>query len=155
LSLRSFTDAYIESALWASLDSEGIPLDEYHDASDIERNTLRAMKEDAKTFYTWYSEYFGGDDKRAGYDFWLTRNGHGAGYWDGDWPEKLGLFLTEASNSFGEFVLDLGDNDKVYVVQEGTKPKRLFFEVPGHPGYQGGVIDWIPEGRKKPRRPRK
>ena len=22
---------------------------------------------------------------RAGTDFWLTRNGHGAGFWDGDW----------------------------------------------------------------------
>lgn len=23
--------------------------------------------------------------ERIGHDFWLTRNGHGAGFWDGDW----------------------------------------------------------------------
>lgn len=23
----------------------------------------------------------------AGHDLWLTRNGHGAGFWDGDWRD--------------------------------------------------------------------
>jgi len=35
-------------------------------------------------------------EAQAGHDFWLTRNGHGAGFWDGDWPET-GDALTEAS----------------------------------------------------------
>ena len=25
--------------------------------------------------------------ERIGHDFWLTRNGHGAGFWDGDWDD--------------------------------------------------------------------
>jgi|TARA_R110000744_G_scaffold366338_1_gene475354 hypothetical protein len=25
--------------------------------------------------------------ERIGHDFWLTRNGHGAGFWDGDWND--------------------------------------------------------------------
>lgn len=36
---------------------------------------------------------------RAGHDYWLTRNGHGAGYWDRDELEADGLGdrLTEAA----------------------------------------------------------
>ena len=37
---------------------------------------------------------------QAGHDFWLTRNGHGAGFWDGDWP-KYGKMFTEISELFG------------------------------------------------------
>lgn len=38
---------------------------------------------------------------QAGHDFWLTRNGHGAGFWDGDW-DTLGDVLTKISHSYGE-----------------------------------------------------
>jgi hypothetical protein len=34
------------------------------------------------------------------HDFFLTRNGHGAGFWDGDY--KNGEKLTEIAKSFGE-----------------------------------------------------
>jgi hypothetical protein len=46
-----------------------------------------------------------GDDKQtptqAGHDFWLTRNGHGAGFWDGDWPIH-GDALDALASSYGE-----------------------------------------------------
>jgi len=29
--------------------------------------------------------------------------GHGAGFWDGDYPEPQGKLLTELSKTFGEF----------------------------------------------------
>lgn len=51
----------------------------------------------------------------AGHDFWLTRNGHGAGFWDGDWPEPHASILTEASKTFGETDLYIGDDGKVHV----------------------------------------
>jgi hypothetical protein len=38
----------------------------------------------------------------AGHDFFLTRNGHGAGFWDRGYPEDLGEALSEASRKFGE-----------------------------------------------------
>ena len=28
------------------------------------------------------------DESQFGHDFWLTRNGHGAGFWDGDWDTE-------------------------------------------------------------------
>lgn len=50
----------------------------------------------------------------AGHDFWLTRNGHGAGFWDRGLGE-LGERLTVASKTFGSVDLYLGDDELVYV----------------------------------------
>lgn len=36
------------------------------------------------------------------HDFWLTRNGHGAGFWDGDWPSALGEMLDHMSKQYPE-----------------------------------------------------
>jgi hypothetical protein len=51
---------------------------------------------------------------QAGHDFWLTRNGHGAGFWDGDWPEAYEKMFTKGAESYGDFTLYLGDDGKVY-----------------------------------------
>lgn len=45
--------------------------------------------------------------EQAGHDFWLSRNGHGAGFWDRDPPEyghehNLGR-LQGIAESFGEY----------------------------------------------------
>lgn len=50
----------------------------------------------------------------AGHDFWLTRVGHGAGYWDGDLPEALGERLTQAAKAAGEVWPYIGDDGRVY-----------------------------------------
>lgn len=39
---------------------------------------------------------------RAGHDLWLTRNGHGAGFWDGDWPEPFAAKATSWCKAWGE-----------------------------------------------------
>ena len=51
----------------------------------------------------------------AGHDFWLTRCGHGCGFWDGDWPDDLGEELTEACKDMGQCDLYVGDDGKVYL----------------------------------------
>ena len=95
--MDDFTQAYIECALWASNDesdpSGGDPLDENYGVEAIDPDTLAKMVADCKRFQAEnagdidncddfrYSAY-----QRAGHDCLLTRNGHGAGYWDGDWP---------------------------------------------------------------------
>jgi hypothetical protein len=40
----------------------------------------------------------------AGHDFWLTRNHHGAGFWDRGLGE-LGRRLTDAANVYGDVYL--------------------------------------------------
>lgn len=52
---------------------------------------------------------------QAGHDFWLTRNRHGAGFWDGDWPEPYARTLTDAAHTFGECTLYVGDDGKLYI----------------------------------------
>lgn len=51
----------------------------------------------------------------AGRDFWLTRNHHGAGFWDGDWSEPEAELLTQAAQAFGEIDLYMGDDGKIYL----------------------------------------
>lgn len=65
------------------------------------------------------SEY---SDKRMGVDFWLTRNHHGAGFWDRDELNSvvhgstitLGDCLSTVAQRFGNVDLYLGDDGKVY-----------------------------------------
>lgn len=53
-------------------------------------------------------------DEYAGHDFWLTRNGHGAGFWDGDWQEPAATELAALAKSFGECDLYVGDDGLIY-----------------------------------------
>ena len=42
-----------------------------------------------------------------------SREGHGCGFWDGDWP-ITGDILTKASEAYGEMYLYVGDDGKIY-----------------------------------------
>jgi hypothetical protein len=55
----------------------------------------------------------GRDDKQLGHDFYLTRNGHGAGFWDRGLG-KLGDELTAMADPFGSYELYIGDDGKLY-----------------------------------------
>ena len=55
-----------------------------------------------------------GVEEHAGHDFWLTRNGHGCGFWDGDWTEPAATKLTESAENFGDYDLYIGDDGKIY-----------------------------------------
>jgi len=87
--MEMFIEGYITCALWSSTDDNGDPLDNNHDRDNIDDATML---------------------EQAGHDFWLTRNGHGAGYWDRGLGE-VGEMLSEAATAFGMvdlFVLDDG-----------------------------------------------
>ena len=49
------------------------------------------------------------------HDFWLTRNGHGAGFWDRGLG-KVGDELTKTANSFGECDLFHYDDCEIHLV---------------------------------------
>lgn len=53
-------------------------------------------------------------DECAGHDFWLTRNGHGAGFWDRGF-DKLGDDLTKVAKQFHEISAYTGDDGLVYI----------------------------------------
>jgi len=91
--INDFIESYITTMLWSTTDSSnkygGEPLDENYDESDIASNFMNDIKSDCKDFIESNYEFIKNDIKLAGHDFWLTRNNHGAGFWDGDWEFKI------------------------------------------------------------------
>lgn len=116
------TEAYLECAPWSSIDvlpnGENVNLDDY-ELSEEARDMLdadieefvtdninlirRAMEVDSVYNFA-----------QVGHDYWLTRNGHGAGFWDRGLG-KVGRELTEACKPYGSSELYLADDLKVYV----------------------------------------
>ena len=147
MSLQSFTDAYIEAALWSSqYGEEGEEKNMDDGEHDIAPETLAKMEADCKAFYGTCSNLLTEGacfrsaqgvkshsfaslrsdshsnrgsgryhvDEQAGHDFWLTRNGHGAGFWDGDWIEPAATILDKTSKHFGNVDLYVGDDRLIY-----------------------------------------
>jgi len=125
--LDDFTRAFFETALWStndeSDDSGGEPLDKNYSIDDIDQASLAGLAAECARFQKENADDldvdhdFGPDfnsDGRAGHDFWLTRCGHGAGFWDGDWPEPQATRLTEASEKYGNVDLYVGDDGVIY-----------------------------------------
>lgn len=110
--MEFFINGYITCALWSSTDDSGDPLDSNHDRDNIDDSTMQDIVIDCWSFVkdnghlindnmTW---------SQAGHDFWLTRCGHGAGFWDRGLGE-IGDKLTDAAHAYGNvdlFVLDDG-----------------------------------------------
>lgn len=113
INLDAFVKGYIACALWSSTE-DGEPLDRNFDADDLSEEALEKMRADCRQFADETAAMIEGQEGQAGHDFWLTRNGHGAGFWDGDWPEH-GEALSKASKSFGTCTLYSGDDGQLYV----------------------------------------
>ena len=59
----------------------------------------------------------GGDEwDYAAHDFILTRNHHGAGFWDGDWADPWGNQLTVLAHSYPQLETYLDDDDVLRVI---------------------------------------
>jgi hypothetical protein len=118
--IDQFTDAYIECALWSSTDnaddSGGEPLDSNYGPEDIAPETYAQMVLDCESFQGANAGYLemAGDAARNGHDFWLTRNHHGAGFWDRGYPGNVGDILTERAHAYGEVDLMVGDDGMIY-----------------------------------------
>jgi hypothetical protein len=118
MGLDIFTIAYIEAMLWTTDDDNENPLDKNYDATDIAPDALKKIKADCAKFQEAAAAAIAEADRgaeRAGHDFWLTRNGHGAGFWDGDWKEPHGTNLTKLSKEFGMCDAYLGDDGLIYI----------------------------------------
>jgi hypothetical protein len=130
--LGEFTAAYMETALWSSNDESdpetgGDPMDDNYGPEDFAPEAVEKMRADCKAFWEAHGHLiheetclkYGpdfGPIGHAGHDFWLTRNGHGAGFWDGDWHESVEDKLTKAAKAFGECNLLVGDDGLIYIM---------------------------------------
>lgn len=114
--LDEFVGQYLRTALWSSHGDDGEPLDGLYEVSDISDDATQAAYEECKDFILGNAQDLAEiiDAGQAGHDFWLTRNGHGAGFWDRGLGE-LGDRLTEASKVYGESDLYVGDDGLVHI----------------------------------------
>ena len=108
----AFIAAFFEALFW----SEG---EEFYDLSyaDLEDDDAKELISDCLRFLSEASTLLAKTSltfESAGHDFLLTRNGHGAGFWDrglGDIGDKL----TDMSHNYGTVGLDIGDDGQVCV----------------------------------------
>lgn len=128
--MDEFLKGYLICALWSSNDEStpdgGNPLDQNYGIEDISEEAMAKMKADCEKFVRLNGsllteENFVGRREGslmgyAGHDFWLTRNHHGAGFWDGDWAEEIGQKLTDSAHDFEEVDLYVGDDGKIYAM---------------------------------------
>lgn len=119
MELDTFVKQYLVTALWSSNDEStpegGEPMDANYSIDDISFETMQQAKADCKRFLELASDIiYKYDIETAGHDFWLTRNGHGAGFWDGDYGDD-GDLLTEICKTFGECNPWVGDDGKIYI----------------------------------------
>lgn len=117
--LNTFVLQYLETALWSSNDnsddSGGDPLDKNYGVEDIAPESVLKALSDCQSFREQAGSLLDGiEDSQAGHDFWLTRNHHGAGWWDRGLGE-VGEKLTKLSHSFGSADPYIGDDGKIYI----------------------------------------
>lgn len=132
------TRAYVECAVWAGLDWSDVvdggeddprPLDERYDVDDVDADTLAEIRADVEAFArtNWpRAAWAGWTPAQFGHDYYLTRNGHGTGYWDRtpadlgrptwyrDAVERVGRELADAARADGGAELYPGDDGRLY-----------------------------------------
>jgi hypothetical protein len=140
--LGVFTRAFMEAAIFC----EGDELDEVDEdeedqvayegePADIDQFSEESLKACVKqcTDFVWLAVLNGflpaGFDSelytQAGHDFWLTRNGHGTGFWDRDGRygetadgRDIGKLLSSLCDTFGQFPdvdLERGDDGFIHL----------------------------------------
>ncbi len=119
--LEAFTAATIEALYFTDTGDTDQPSADAKLDSDLRLD----IEADCRSFWRRFGCYVDAADcdrgngthskaAQAGHDFWLTRNGQGAGFWDGDWPKAAGKRLTKSSKTFGETTLYVGDDGKIH-----------------------------------------
>lgn len=102
--LDEFTKGYIACAIWSSTWPEsGRPLDGDFSPQDLSQSALASIVKDCEAFQKDNADLLAqasADAARHGHDFWLTRNRHGAGFWDRGYG-RVGDKLSAAAHAYG------------------------------------------------------
>lgn len=117
--LNNIVYAYLVCALWSSSDDDGNPLDGMYEPGGASPETEKQAREDCENFLTLCDagrvSLKDWDDAQIGHDFWLTRNHHGAGFWDRG-RGRAGEEATKYAQTFSEVdVVQL--TDEVFIIE--------------------------------------
>ena len=123
--MSEFVRAYLACGLQLSEEEEPAlaPLSTH----DLPQSLVDMADSDCKLFTAKASlaglaDYVSGEvdgysEDQAAYDFWLTRNGHGAGFWDRGLGKAGDRLTTIAQEEFTECTLYVGDDGLPYYGQ--------------------------------------
>ncbi|HEX3825687.1 MAG TPA: hypothetical protein VHV82_00315 [Sporichthyaceae bacterium] len=118
--IEEFLAGYVQCAFWSSTDEAAVPLDARFEPGDLSAAAWLGMRADCWDFVHANLDRLdayvraGRSIADAGGDFWLTRNRHGAGFWDRGLGE-LGDKLTAAAHPYGSCELHVGEDGAVHV----------------------------------------
>lgn len=110
--IETFANAYKECALWSSVDDDSTPLDASYTIGDFNQESEYKILADCISFMLQSYDIMketNADYSQHGHDFWLTRNGHGAGFWDRGYREA-GEKLSNIARGFGESYINVGND---------------------------------------------
>jgi len=100
--------------------SEGDRLDAHFDTSDCTDEMLSKAIKDCEAFKgkcegagLWDRMLELHDEGQIGHDLWLTRNGHGAGFWESEWEEIGDQVTSLVRNHFSELDIWIDEDGKL------------------------------------------
>lgn len=114
---QAVIDGYVECAIWAEADTGEASPGGAETIHDLAPEALASIREDVEGFLNGQADDLVASRLEAGqigHDLWLTRNGHGTGFWD----RGLGVVgnrLADAARVYGGSDLYVGDDGKLYV----------------------------------------
>ena len=113
MNIDAIYQAYYDCAIWSSTQGE-TPLEDVE--FSLTPDFHESFKQDVISFCDANRvllEASGLTNSQIGHDFWLTRNHHGAGFWDRGLGE-IGEKLTEVAQIYPEIDLYIGDDGNLY-----------------------------------------
>lgn len=124
------TAAYLEAALWSTTNERyhDNPEDEAENLNETEYEVAEEMRAhfavECESFYSKAEHLLseaeaihGYSIDQAGYDFWMTQNGHGVGFEDRDLG-NLGEELAKIAKTFSTDDVYVGDDDLIHSSHE-------------------------------------
>lgn len=116
--MSNFEDGYMDCIGWCECNSDNPELEfaswSGEAIDQAERDCVDFQADNAALLAQAYDCDY--SEARAGHDFWLTRNGHGCGFWCRDeLGDELGQALTVAAHKFGPCDVYAGDNGWLYL----------------------------------------
>jgi len=125
--------ALLHTLLWSSTDEFGKPLDDDFSPEDFSDEDVQKLYGEFQNFVSiveksitdkigcsWdciddFYDLQQPAENQTEHDYILTRNGHGCGFYDGDWAREVAFILAETAQSQGEVLPYVGDDGKVYI----------------------------------------
>lgn len=127
----AFLSGYMSCAVWADVFDPNTfdRSDGTYTPDDIAPDALSVMATDARDFYRANRATLGAFCRHlsrgslsladaynvAGHDLWLTRNGHGSGYWDAG-AGRIGDYLSDMARPLGEQLLYVDDDGRLSIM---------------------------------------